>query len=177
MAEQLDAETFLAGVEMIQQQLRIKRDDQWSTNVCKLKYTSFLSEFPEVSSVQFFWACEQWIQMFSAKDFATFPTWQELMIPLYAVENGKANRSWGFKRDLPAFIAPTPSQKAQLPSQPRSIAGAADPLNRDAYEVVITPRTEPQHLLPEGGLTENGLTAEQWASYLRELEAEIGTSD
>ena len=42
MADQLDAETFLAGVEMIQQQLRIKRDDQWSTVVCKLKYTSFL---------------------------------------------------------------------------------------------------------------------------------------
>jgi hypothetical protein len=177
MANQLDAETFLSGVEMIQQQLRIKRDDQWSTNVCKLKYASFMAEFPEVSSVQFFWACEQWIQMFSAKDFATFPTWQELMIPLYAVENGRANRSWGFKRDLPAFIAPTPSQKAQLPERPRSIAGAADPLNRDAYEVVITPREEPQHLLPESGLTENGLTAEQWASYLRELEAEIGTSD
>ena len=177
MANQLDAETFLSGVEMIQQQLRIKRDDQWSTNVCKLKYASFMTEFPEVSSVQFFWACEQWIQMFSAKDFATFPTWQELMIPLYAVENGKANRSWGFKRDLPAFIAPTPSQKAQLPERPRSIAGAADPLNRDAYEVVITPRTEPQHLLPESGLVENVLTAEQWASYLRELEAEIGTSD
>lgn len=177
MAEQLDAETFLAGVEMIQQQLRIKRDDQWSTVVCKLKYTSFLSEFPEVQSHQFFWACERWIQMFSAKDFATFPTWQELMVPLYAAENGKANRSWGFKRDLPAFVSPTESQKALLPERPRSIAGAADPLNRDAYEVVITPRSEPQHLLPQGGLSENGLTAEQWAKYLRELEAEIGTSD
>ncbi len=177
MAEQLDAETFLAGVEMIQQQLRIKRDDQWSTVVCTLKYTSFCSEFPEVQSHQFFWACERWIQMFSAKDFATFPTWQELMVPLYAVENGRANRSWGFKRDLPAYVAPTESQKDLLPERPRSIAGAADPLNRDAYEVVITPRSEPQHLLPQGGLGEDGLTAEQWAKYLRELEAEIGTSD
>ncbi len=177
MANQLDAETFLAGAEMIQQQLRIKRDDQWSTNVCKLKFSSFKTEFPEVSSIQFFWACEQWIQMFSAKAFATFPTWQELMIPLYAAENGKANRSWGFKRDLPSFVAPTESQRAQLPERPRSIAGAADPMNREAYEVVITPRPEPQHLLPEGGLSENGLTAEQWASYLRELEAEIGTAD
>ena len=177
MAEQLDAETFLAGVEMIQQQLRIKRDDQWSTVVCTLKYTSFCSEFPEVQSHQFFWACERWIQMFSAKDFATFPTWQELMVPLYAAENGRANRSWGFKRDLPAYVAPTESQKALLPERPRSIAGAADPLNRDAYEVVITPRSEPQHLLPQGGLSENGLTAEQWAKYLRELEAEIEASD
>ena len=177
MADQLDAETFLAGVEMIQQQLRIKRDDQWSTVVCKLKYTSFLSEFPEVQSHQFFWACERWIQQFSAKDFATFPTWQELMVPLYAVENGRANRSWGFKRDLPSFVAPTDSQRDALPKQPRSIAGAADPLNRDAYKVVVTSREKPQHLLPESGLTENGLTAEQWASYLRELEKEIGTSD
>lgn len=177
MANQLDAETFLAGVEMIQQQLRIKRDDQWSTNVCKLKYTSFLAEFPEVSNRQFFWACERWIQEFSAKDFVTFPTWEELMVPLYAVENGRANRSWGFKRDLPSSIAPTPSQIDALPKQPRSIAGAADPLNRDAYEVVVTPREKPQHLLPESGLTENGLTAEQWANYLRELEAEIGAPD
>ncbi len=176
-AEQLDVETFLAGAEMIQQQLRVKRDDQWSTTVCKLKFSSFRTEFPEVSSVQFFWACEQWIQQFSAKDFATFPTWQELMVPLYAVENGKANRSWGFKRDLPAYVAPTESQRAQLPERPRSIAGAADPLNRQAYEVVITPRPDPQHLLPEGGLSENGLTAQQWAQYLRDLEAEIGTTD
>lgn len=175
--ERLDAETFLAGVEMIQQQLRIKRDDQWSANVCKLKYTSFLAEFPEVNNVQFFWTCEQWIQQFSAKDFATFPTWSELMVPLYAAENGKANRSWGFKGDLPSFVAPNESQIEALPSQPRSIAGVADPLNRDAYAVVITPRSEPQHLLPEGGLTDNGLTADQWAKYLRELEAEIGTSD
>ena len=177
MADQLDAETFLAGVEMIQQQLRIKRDDQWSTVVCKLKYTSFLAEFPEVQSHQFFWACERWIQQFSAKDFATFPTWQELMVPLYAVENGRANRSWGFKRDLPSFVAPTPSQRDALPKQPRSIAGAVDPLNRDAYEVVITPRSDPQKLLAEAPFSDDRLTSAQWAEYLRELEKEIGTSD
>ena len=115
-----------------------------------------MSEFPEVQSHQFFWACERWIQQFSAKDFATFPTWQELMVPLYAVENGRANRSWGFKRDLPSFVAPTASQRAALPKQPRSIAGAADPLNRDAYEVVITPRSEPQAFAAEAAFSENG---------------------
>ena len=94
---ELTPETFFAGIQMIQQQLRIKRDDHWSTAVCKLKYTSFRSEFPEVNDPQFFWACEQWIQQFSAKDFATMPTWRELMVPLYACENGQANRSWGIQ--------------------------------------------------------------------------------
>ena len=63
---ELTFQTFLAGVEMIQQQLRVKRDDRWSAAVCKIKYASFRSEFPEVSESQFCWACEQCIQQFSA---------------------------------------------------------------------------------------------------------------
>ena len=93
--EQLSPATFLAGVELIQQQLRVKRDDRWSETVCKLKFHSFQSEFPEVNDAQFFWACERWVQTHSAKDYARFPVWDELMTALYAVENGKANRSWG----------------------------------------------------------------------------------
>ena len=175
---ELTPETFLAGIQMIQQQLRIKRDDHWSTAVCKLKYASFRSEFPEVNDPQFFWACEQWIQQFSAKDFATMPTWRQLMVPLYACENGQANRSWGFKRELPASVAPTEQQMALLPSEVKSIAGAADPHNAAAYEVVITPRIKEQHLLPEIPMSRDELTPEQWAAYLRELEKEInGFSD
>ena len=95
--ESLSGETFLEGVEMIQQQLRIKREDHWSQAVCKLKFVSFKSEFPEVNDSQFCWACEQWIQQHSNQDYVTFPLWRELMTPLYAAENGQANRSWGFK--------------------------------------------------------------------------------
>ena len=175
---ELTPETFLAGIQMIQQQLRIKRDDHWSTAVCKLKYASFRGEFPEVNDPQFFWACEQWIQQFSARDFATMPTWRELMVPLYATENGQANRSWGFKRELPASVAPTEEQKALLPSEVKSIAGCVDPQNAAAYEVVITPRIKEQHLLPEIPMSRDELTPEQWAKYLRELEKEInGTPD
>ena len=170
---ELTPETFLAGIQMIQQQLRIKRDDHWSTAVCKLKYASFRGEFPEVNDPQFFWACEQWIQQFSAKDFATMPTWRELMVPLYATENGQANRSWGFKPDLPDHLRPSETQLALLPSEGQSIAGAADPLNPGAYEVVITPEGEKHYLLPEIPMSRDQLTSEQWAKYLRELEQEV----
>ena len=60
----------------------------------------------------------------------------------------------------------------------KSIAGAADPRNASAYEVVITPRIPEQHLLPEIPMSRDELTPEQWAAYLRELEKEInGVSD
>ena len=173
--EQLTPTTFLAGVELIQQQLRIKRDDRWSETVCKLKFHSFQSEFPEVNDAQFFWACEQWVQTYSAKDFSRFPVWTELMTSLYAVENGKANRSWGFKRELPKFVAPTDDQKALLPGKPRSIAAAADPHNADAYVLFDT---EALRWLPPAADEEKGISKEEWAQYLRHLAEEVnGTTD
>ena len=167
MEHQLSPETFFAGVEMLQQQLRVKRDDQWSAAVCKLKFHSFQSEFPEVSDPQFFWACERWIQEYSSKDFVRMPTWGQLMAPLYATETGQANRSWGFKRDLPAFVSPTSEQKAMLPEKARSIAGAADPQNAAAY----VPFEGGGNLLLPSMTAASGdeLTNEEWARYLREL--------
>ena len=172
---QLTPATFFAGVELIQQQLRVKREDRWSEVVCKLKFHSFKSEFPEVNDAQFFWACEQWVQNFSGRDFAKFPVWSELMTALYAVENGKANRSWGFKRELPAFVAPTDEQKGMLPGKPRSIAGAADPLNSDAY---ATFKALARPLLPAVAGSDEGVSRKEWAQYLRHLAEEVnGTTD
>ena len=48
--------TFLASVELIQQQLRVKRDDRWSETVCKLKFHSFHLIPGECSVLR---ACEQ----------------------------------------------------------------------------------------------------------------------
>ena len=174
--ENLTPSTFLAGVEMIQQQLRVKREDRWSEVVCKLKFHSFQAEFPEVNDAQFFWACEQWVQDASAKDFVRFPVWTELMTCLYATENGHANRSWGFKRQLPQFVAPTEQQKAMLPARARSIAGAADPSNAAAY---VPFESGGNLLLPSmTAVTGDELTKEEWAKYLRELAEEVsGTPD
>jgi hypothetical protein len=173
--EQLTPTTFLAGVELIQQQLRVKREDRWSDVVCKLKFHSFQSEFPEVNDAQFFWACEQWVQAHSHKDFSRFPVWAELMTSLYATENGKANRSWGFKRELPPFVAPTDEQKTLLPGKPRSIAGAADPTNTDAY---VPFEAEAHPLLPPVVDNDEGISREEWAQYLRHLAEEVnGTTD
>ena len=162
----LGLKTFLSAVEMVQQALRMKREDFWSPQVCKLKYVSFTSEFPEVNEAQFFWACEQWIQSSGTKDFPRFPTWNQLMGALYNTENGAANRSWGFKRDLPQYLSPTPEQQAMLPATAVSIAGAADPKNAAAYDRYISPHAP---MLPSVTAATGDGDAREWAEYLHSL--------
>lgn len=159
----LTPETFLAVTEMVAAHLRMKEADRWSPHVCKLKFHSFTSEFPEVNETQFMWSAEMWIQN-CGPGFTRYPTWKELMAALYRTENGLANRSWGFRSDLPPFVAPTVQQLAMLPTKGASIAGPVDPTNAAAY-TVFTATDQP--LLPPA--TEQPvLTEEQWQTYLRQ---------
>ena len=164
----LTIETFLAVAEMVAAQLRIKESDRWAPQICQLKYVSFTSEFPEVNDGQFLWAAEQWLQSTSGQDFLRYPTWKELMSPLYRSENGQANRSWGFKESLPAGLMPSAQQLAALPEAPRSIASSPDPHNSDAYRVFST---EQWPALPSAA-DDSGLTPKQWAAYLKQLAEE-----
>ena len=164
MESNLTIETFLAVSEMISSQLRLKEADRWSSNICKLKFVSFQTEFPEVNDQQFLWAAEQWIQSTSAQSFVRYPTWKELMAPIYRSENGLANRSWGFKGDLPVMCKPTQEQLTMLPSAPRAIAPSPDPHNAGAY----VPFESTNHpVLPPAET--KGLTAEDWANHLESL--------
>jgi hypothetical protein len=129
---QLTAETFLAACEMVFSHLRLKEADRWSSHVCRLKFYSFTSAFPEVSEAQFFWAAEQWIQTTKPETFHRFPTWNELMRSLYRCEGGLANRSWGPRDGLPAFLRFTEDQLLQLPPA-RSVLEPPDPQNAAAY--------------------------------------------
>ena len=147
MAGQLTIETFLAIAEMVAAQLRIKEADRWSPQICQLKFISFTSEFPEVSDQQFLWAAEKWLQSTAGEDFLRYPTWSELMAPLYRCENGLANRNWGFKDELPQLVAPKPEQLAMLPAPPKT-------------PTALPPADEP---------TYQGLTKEIWQNYLREV--------
>ena len=52
----LKKETFLAVAEMLASHLRLKEADRWSIPICKLKYVSFQSGYPEVNDQQFLWA-------------------------------------------------------------------------------------------------------------------------
>jgi hypothetical protein len=160
----LTPETFLAVAEMIAAQLRIKEADRWSPHICRLKFHSFSSEFPEVSEPQFMWAAEQWIQGLDPSAFKRYPTWKEMMAPLYRCENGMANRSWGFRENLPAFLQPTAEQLAQLPSTRRSLAAAPDPANAEAY---VPFQSSEQPLLPPADDEGPGLTPERWADYIQ----------
>ena len=162
----LTIETFLSVAEMIAAQLRIKEADRWTANICQLKYASFTTEFPEVSDPQFLWAAEQWLQDTGGKDFLRYPTWKELMASLYRSENGLANRSWGFKEDLPLMCQPSAQQVQLLPAAPQSIASSPDPNNTSAYVPFHVKAT--LALPPEQDLGP-GLTPLQWADYLHFL--------
>lgn len=170
----LSIETFLAVAEMVAAQLRIKDADRWTPQICQLKYVSFASEFPEVNDQQFLWAAEQWLQSTGGRDFLRYPTWRELMAPLYRTENGMANRSWGFRPDLPRLCAPSPQQLQLLPAAPLSIASSPDPHNSDAY-VPFTSSELP--CLPPSSDEGPGLTPQKWADYLNFLAEIDGTTD
>lgn len=170
----LTIETFLAVAEMIAAQLRIKDADRWSAAICKLKFVSFTTAFPEVTDPQFLWAAEQWLQGTGGKDFLRYPTWRELMAPLYRTENGLANRSWGFRESLPPMCAPSPDQLRLLPASPESIAEPPDPSSRAALLRFIADQ-RPQPQLPDEGW--QGLTPADWAAYLLSLAESDGTTD
>ncbi len=123
----LQPEAFFMGCEILFSHLRLKESDRWSEGVALVKLASFTDAFPEVSDRQFLWACEQWVQAATGNGFRTVPPWRELVAPLYRQEAGLANRSWGFKPDLPAFLQPTPQQLQLLPMRPQSLLSSSDP--------------------------------------------------
>jgi hypothetical protein len=135
MERTLNIETFVAVAEMVAAQLRIKEADRWPPQIIQLKYVSFQGSYPEVTGPQLMWAAEQWIQSTATRDFIRYPTWDELMSPLFRSENGLANRSWGFRPDLPRYLSPQPWQLELLPTAPRSLAAPPDPANAAAYQL------------------------------------------
>lgn len=165
---QLTAEIFMTVIDMVAGHLRLKDADRWGPQIARLKFRSFVGEFPEVSEQQFVWAAERWIQSLPT-GFTRFPTWRELMAPLYRCENGMANRSWGFRPDLPSILAPTEEQLQLLPQQRRSIAAAPDPHNAEAY---VPFHVEWAPTLPPAAAEAGPLTAEVWAEYLQWAQQE-----
>jgi hypothetical protein len=156
----LTPEAFLAGCELLFAHVRVRESDRWGELACKVKYASFRGAFPEVDREQFLWACEQWIQGTAGQDFLRFPAWAELMTVLYGTEGGLANRSYGFKPTLPAWLQPSPQQLALLPRQPQTLK----PHPGEEYRLVTPAEARP--LLPPRR-EEEGMTDEQWEAYLR----------
>lgn len=159
----LTPEVFLAGAELLFSHLRTREGDRWSELACKLKFASFRGAFPEIDREQYLWACEQWIQATAGKEFLRFPAWGELMTSLYGCEGGLANRSFGFKADLPQFLQPSLEQEAMLPARQ-----SLQPHPGEAYQVISGGR--PLVALPAAG--PKGLTDEEWEAYLRGEEAD-----
>lgn len=166
----VDPKAFVKGCSLVARAIRLRADAAWDPEDYKLKFASFSSEFPEVESHQFLWACEQWIQAQTIGTFLMFPSWRELMAPLYRCEAGLANRSWGPKADLPGMVRFKQAQLAMLPGVPRSLAGAPDPANAEAYQVVSHGR---RHTLPpglSGKKVDSIITDELWQEHVRRAE-------
>jgi hypothetical protein len=158
----LDPEAFTRGCRMIERHIRTRADATWSTEDFKLKFVSFSTDFPEVSTAQFLWACERWIQG-ATGEFLRFPTWQQLMVPLYRCSGGIPMRAWGFKEGLPRSLQPTQQQLALLPSRPTSLPPAgAD--NSAAYSLFAAGK-EGRRLLTAAKASA-GLTVQQWHEHL-----------
>jgi hypothetical protein len=160
----LDPEAFTRGCRMIERHIRTRPDAAWDTEEFKLKFLSFSIDFPEVSTPQFLWACERWIQD-ATGEFLRFPTWQQLMVPLYRCQGGMPNRAWGFKADLPRYVQPTSQQLAMLPAVSGAIVpkGAENPA---AYHLAAAGNG--QRLLPAHAPRRRGLTPDEWEQHLRE---------
>ncbi len=168
----LDPEAFTRGCRMIERHIRTRSEVTWSPEDFKLKFVSFNSEFPEINTSQFLWACERWIQK-TDDEFLRFPTWRQLMVPLYRCENGIANRSWGPRPDLPRSVQFTAEQLDQLPPAVQSVEPYPDPIVARAYERLPRP---PGHLLQPEALPPaqeddpddtTRLTDAKWQAYLQ----------
>ena len=59
MARRLTAELFMTVIDMVAGHLRIREADRWGPQIARLKFRSFVGEFPEVSEQQFVWAAER----------------------------------------------------------------------------------------------------------------------
>jgi hypothetical protein len=114
----LMADWFFTCAEMIWAHLRTKESDRWTTAVGLIEHHAFVHDFPEVSTKQFVWATNQWIQSTAGKEFIRFPAWRELMAPLYRCdEKGLAVRCWGLRPELPPGLQMTPEQLALMPER------------------------------------------------------------
>lgn len=169
----LTLEVFTELIPVLEAHIRTRESEQISPRMLALKFQMLQAEYPELSTPQFAWAVEQWVQHTRPDAFLRMPTWAELLAPLYRCENGRPNRSWGFRDNLPPFCQPQPWQLELMPAATTSVAplltdGVTDPA---AYRVVGTaalPRRPGQPLLPapEPEPTSSGLTPEVWAEHL-----------
>ena len=143
----LSARAFVKGCTLVAKYIRVRDSADWEPEDFTLKILGFSKDFPEVNDGQFIYACEEWIQAQGQADFLRFPTWKQLMVPLYRTENGIANRSWGPRPDLPGPVQFTAEQLDQLPAAVQSVEPYPDPIIARAYERL--PRPPGHLLLPE----------------------------
>jgi hypothetical protein len=102
---------FMEGIRVIASAIRLSKDQRWSGRVTQMQYLFYKSQFPEVSPLQFFYACNAWAEAVTSREIRVFPSWNELMLCLYERHDssGKADRTRP-RADLPEPVQFKPGQ-------------------------------------------------------------------
>ena len=106
----LKPEVFIEGLRSIHSAIRTPQKQVPSEISLKAKYQLFITEYPIVGDAQFFYACELFADEVQSREYAKFPSFEELVAPLFErdVVTGKPLRL------KPAELSSAPWSQHQL---------------------------------------------------------------
>lgn len=179
-------EVVLAQLEAIEAFLRVPSAAQLTADQRKMKLVLLQSEFPETSTAHLCWCVAQWMERCGSEEFRRFPSWEEVLAPLYIELNGRPSRAAGYKKTLCPFLQPAAWQlealqfglqeeAAQGASQLAPAPEGGSPLPAPECEAAAFFARQPDH--PAALLYRNkppkrtGLAAEDWDAYVRNVDA------
>lgn len=79
----LKPEVFIEGLRSIHSAIRTPKSQVPSEISLKAKYQLFITEYPIVGDTQFFYACELFANEVQSREYAKFPSFEELVAPLF----------------------------------------------------------------------------------------------
>ena len=118
----LKPEAFVEGLRSIHSAIRTPKSQVPSEISLKAKYQLFITNYPIVGDAQFFYACELFANEVQSREFAKFPSFEELVAPLFErdVVTGRPLRL------KPAELPRAPWSPHQL-VQARALRQSAEP--------------------------------------------------
>lgn len=180
-------EVALAQLEAIEAFLRLPLAAQLTKEQRKMKLMLLQSSFPETSTAHLCWCVARWMEKVGSDGFARFPSWEEVLAPLYIELNGHPSRQAGYKPTLPSFLRPATWQLQALkfglqeesernnPQLPAA-ADEGSPLPAPQEEAAAFFAGNPDHpaalLYVSRPPKRVGLDAENWGAYIKSVDTD-----